>query len=115
MKALYAIVGIIVGLVLGIFVPKPVPQEAITHHVMTMEDMMESMNGNLRGKTGAAFDRAFLKEMIMHHEGAVEMARTALQSSQQEEIADLASSIILAQENEIAQMKEWQRAWFGIE
>lgn len=80
---------------------------------MGMEEMMHSMNAELEGKTGADFDKAFLAEMIVHHQGAVEMAELALKSAGHQEVKDLAASIIAAQNGEIAQMKSWQSEWFG--
>ncbi len=82
---------------------------------MSMAEMMTSMNAELEGKTGDAFDQAFISEMIMHHQGAVEMAELALTNAKHQEIKDLANAIILAQNKEIADMKAWQKAWYGIE
>ncbi|GIV87518.1 MAG: hypothetical protein KatS3mg055_0036 [Chloroflexus sp.] len=53
------------------------------------------------------FDRRFLEAMIPHHEGAVAMARDALQKAEHAEIRELAQAIITAQEAEIVQMKQW--------
>lgn len=78
-----------------------------------MHAMMSSMNMNLEGKTGDDFDRAFLSEMIVHHEGAVEMAEAALLNAKHEEIKNLAKAIISAQNKEIADMKAWEKAWYG--
>lgn len=80
---------------------------------MGMEDMMEGMNAALAGKTGDAFDAAFIDEMIVHHQGAVRMAEAALASAKRQEIKDLARGIIDAQEKEIAQMQEWRRTWYA--
>lgn len=80
---------------------------------MSMADMMASMNAELEGKTGDAFDQAFISEMIMHHEGAVEMAQLALTNAKHQEIKDLANAIITAQNKEIADMRAWQSAWYG--
>ncbi len=76
---------------------------------MGMDEMMHAMNAELEGKTGAEFDKAFLAEMIVHHEGAVEMAELALTNAEQQELKDLAKAIISAQKGEIAQMKAWQK------
>lgn len=79
---------------------------------MSMADMMQSMNAQLQGKTGDAFDQAFLSEMIVHHQGAVEMAQLALTNAKHQEIKDLAKAIIAAQNKEIADMKGWMKAWY---
>jgi len=85
-----------------------------TGNTMNMTDMMHSMNYELRGKSGDEFDRAFLAEMIVHHEGAVEMAKLALTNAKHQEIKDLAEAIISAQNTEIGEMKSWQKSWYGI-
>ncbi len=79
---------------------------------MSMADMMHSMNAELQGKTGDAFDQAFLSEMIIHHQGAVEMAQLALTNAKHQEIKDLAKAIIAAQNKEITDMKGWMKAWY---
>jgi uncharacterized protein (DUF305 family) len=80
-----------------------------------MHNEMSNMMAGLSGKTGDEFDKAFLIEMIMHHEGAVDMAETALIDAKHAEIKTMAEAIISAQTTEIAQMKAWLKAWYGIE
>lgn len=80
---------------------------------MAMHGAMNSMMAGLSGKTGDAFDQAFLAEMIVHHEGAVEMAEAALRDAKHAELKQMAEAIIAAQTGEIAQMKEWQKSWYG--
>ncbi len=82
-------------------------------HTMSMTDMMHSMNAALEGKKGNDFDKAFISEMIVHHQGAVQMAELALKSSERKEIRELSQAIITAQNKEIADMQNWQRSWFG--
>lgn len=79
----------------------------------SMQGMMMDMNAQLRGKSGDEFDRAFLYEMIVHHQGAVEMAELALKNAKHQEIIDLARAIIAAQNKEISDMKRWEQQWFG--
>ncbi len=55
------------------------------------------------------FDRRFLEAMFPHHEGAVAMARDALQKVEHREISELATAIIATQEAEIAQMQQWSK------
>lgn len=86
--------------------------EMMTNNGMSMHDMMGSMMSGLSGKTGDEFDKAFLEEMIIHHEGAVEMARAVLATSKRPELLKLANDIIAAQTNEIGMMKKWKAEWF---
>lgn len=80
---------------------------------MNMADMMTSMSASLQGKTGDALDQAFLSEMIVHHQGAIDMANFVVNTSKHQELKDLAQGIISAQTKEIAQMKAWQKAWYS--
>ena len=89
------------------------PDGTMMNGSMDMATMMASMNANLEGKTGDAFDKAFITEMVMHHEGAVEMAELALTNAKHQEIKDLAKAIITAQTTEIGQMKAWATTWYG--
>ncbi len=78
-----------------------------------MHGAMGDMMAGLEGKTGDEFDKAFLAEMIVHHEGAVDMAEAALKNAKHSEIKTMANAIISAQTAEIAQMKEWLKNWYG--
>jgi uncharacterized protein (DUF305 family) len=73
----------------------------------SMNDMMVSLNG----KTGDDFDKAFISEMIVHHQGAVDMANAAKTNAKHDEIKRMANNIINAQTKEIDQMKTWQTEW----
>lgn len=83
--------------------------------MMDDDDMMgmsmDDMAGMLEGKTGDAFDAAFLAGMIPHHQGAIDMAEAALESAGHEEIKAMARAIISAQQKEIDQMRGWQKSW----
>ncbi len=74
---------------------------------MSMQDMMNSLDG----KTDDDFDKIFISSMIRHHQGAINMARSAQENAGHQEIKDLADDIISAQTREIEMMMQWQKDW----
>jgi uncharacterized protein (DUF305 family) len=62
---------------------------------------------------GGGFDRAFIDNMVPHHQTAIAMARIELAHGKQPQARRLARAIIAAQNDEIALMKRWRAAWFG--
>lgn len=109
-----AIIALIVGFGAG-YLTNQTSDTPATDHSMhgSMQEEMSSMMEGLEGKTGDAFDAAFLSEMIVHHEGAVAMAEGALRNAKHEELRRMASAIIDAQTTEIAQMRDWLQSWYG--
>jgi uncharacterized protein (DUF305 family) len=67
--------------------------------------MHEGMTIAFTGNT----DVDFVKGMIPHHQGAVDMAKVLLAFGKDPELRKLAEAIIKAQESEIAFMQEWLR------
>jgi uncharacterized protein (DUF305 family) len=88
---------------------------AINMEMPGMKDSMKMLSGEhmkmMEASSGKDFDLHFLDMMIPHHEGAVVMARDALQKAEHQEIKTLANQIIKAQEEEIKKMQEWKAAW----
>ena len=117
----YGIGGIVIGVLVMLPFTHNTPNPKTSMHQMPdgtmmagndMASMMHDMNASLTGKTGDAFDKAFLSEMIVHHQGAVEMAQQVLKNSKRPELIKLANDIIKAQNGEIRMMQDWQKTWF---
>jgi len=105
--AVALIIGLGVGVAMGSTLNSGDPASP------SMQEQMASMNAGLVGKTGDDFDRAFISEMITHHQGAIAMAELALDNANHAEIKQMAGAIISAQSSEITQMTAWHAAWFG--
>ena len=67
---------------------------------------MDMMQGMAVDYTGDA-DVDFRLKMIPHHQGAIDMAKVALEHGVDADTKAMAEAIIAAQEREIAQMKAW--------
>lgn len=67
---------------------------------------MDMMHGMAVAYTGNP-DVDFRLKMIPHHQGAVDMAKVALQHATDPSTKTMAEAIIAAQEKEIAEMKAW--------
>ncbi|WP_141698596.1 DUF305 domain-containing protein, partial [Streptomyces lushanensis] len=75
------------------------------HSAHTMSGMMsEDDMSALENASGAAFDTAFLKLMVKHHEGAVTMARTEQSQGANQAAKDLADRVATSQSAEITRM-----------
>ena len=117
----------IIGLVTGVLSTGVVASYAVNGNHTNIEKVfaintdtidsrmsMTEMNAALGGKTSDDFDKAFLSEMIAHHQGAVQMANSALTNAKHQEIKDLAKNIVTAQTSEITEMQKWQMQWSYI-
>lgn len=72
---------------------------------------MTHMTAELTNKQGDAYDQAFIEQMIVHHQGALDMARLSESRAKHDEIKQLSREIIAAQEKEINLMEQWQKTW----
>jgi len=60
----------------------------------------------LESANGPEASRLFLEQMIVHHQGAIEMAQSELKDGQAPEVLALAQAVVDAQTAEIAAMKQ---------
>lgn len=66
-----------------------------------------SMHKGMDIKFSGDADVDFVKGMIPHHQGAVDMAKIVLKYGKDPELKKLADEIVAAQEKEIAFMNDW--------
>lgn len=66
----------------------------------------EPMMRDLSTLSGAALDKVFLEDMVMHHMGAVMMAQSVQPYIEHKEITDLSKAIVETQTEEIQLMKK---------
>ena len=77
------------------------------HGGMDMDGMdQDAAMTELQTLTGTDFDRRFLQLMTAHHEGAITMAQSVINTGQNQDVRDLAQQIIDAQTTEITEMAD---------
>lgn len=125
---LYGVIGLLGGAIIAVFAATTAVNSnnqgmmkmmgmntnSSSQTMMNDDDMnmsMSDMTASLKGKTGDDFDKAFISEMIVHHQGAIDMAKLAQQNAKHDEIKKLADDIISAQTKEIDEMQSWQQQW----
>ncbi|MCT0206851.1 DUF305 domain-containing protein [Synechococcus sp. CS-1332] len=64
-------------------------------------------------KNASDFDRAFIEQMIPHHRMGVMMATMAQTNSQHPQLQAMQQVMVKAQSQEIEQMAQWYRSWYG--
>ncbi len=64
-------------------------------------------------RTAVDFDRAFIEQMIPHHRMGVMMASHAQWNTQHPQLRQLEAAMVRVQSQEIAQMEQWYRQWYG--
>lgn len=82
------------------------------HMEKDMRMMNDKMVHHLGGKD-PQYEARFIDMMIPHHEGAILMAKNALNNSSRPEIQEMAQAIITSQEREIEQLKKWRSDWYS--
>lgn len=130
-----ALLALIAGLIIGyLFGSSAVPQRGFWGGEDMYEEMEEHMYGDDvlgsdgelqhmmdemmligRGRSGEAYEEAFLRGMIVHHLGAISMSEQLLEETERPELVQFANAIIATQSTEVEQMKGWLEAWFTEE
>jgi len=109
-KITFGIGGIVIGLLLvSVFPASMFSGYRNGGFGMINNGKQSSRNNQIMGN----LDKHFIEQMIPHHEGAVAMAKLALEKSKRPEIKTLATAIIGDQTKEIGDMTGWYKSWFG--
>ncbi|CDZ35877.1 DUF305 domain-containing protein [Neorhizobium galegae] len=74
------------------------------------EDANARMHKDMAIQYSGDADVDFVRSMIPHHQGAIDMAKIELAHGKNPEIRKLAEAVIKAQEAEIAEMQAWLKA-----
>ena len=77
---------------------------------LAMNAVNERMHREMAMEYTGNVDADFVRNMIAHHQGAVDMAKIQVAFGKDPKIRELAETVIKAQEDEIAMMKSWLAA-----
>ncbi|GAA3512421.1 DUF305 domain-containing protein [Georgenia daeguensis] len=88
------------------------PEETGATAAATTSSQTQTSEGTADVETAHnAADTEFAQMMIVHHEGAIEMADLAVEKADSEDVRSLAEGISAAQGPEIEEMTSWLEAW----
>jgi uncharacterized protein (DUF305 family) len=59
------------------------------------------------------FDRQYIDQMVMHHEGAIVSSQHMISDSERPELRQLAEDITESQSEQIELMQGWREDWYG--
>lgn len=86
--------------------PEPTPDSVAAMSSMGMPGMLtRTQLDDLAALDGPAFDRAFLEDMVQHHQGAVAMAEDVLGEGRDVRVTEMATEVVAGQSAEIRRMR----------
>lgn len=110
------------GMLLAVFLETAPAQDHTGHGMGSMatasgspsteayKKAMEAMHKDMAIPYTGNADVDFVRGMIPHHQGAIDMAKVELEHGKDPELRKLAEAVIKAQEIEIKQMQDWLAA-----
>jgi uncharacterized protein (DUF305 family) len=109
------------GMLLAVFLESvPAQSEEMKHDMGAMaadssstkgyKAAMDRMHADMMIEYSGNPDADFVRRMIPHHRGAIDMAKIELANGKDPEIRKLAEAVVTAQEAEIKQMQNWLAA-----
>lgn len=73
----------------------------------------QSMMGGMVGKSGTELDKEYVKGMITHHQGAIQMANKIQSITKRSELLNLANDIITSQTKERTTLMDWMMSKYN--
>ena len=102
-------------LLLALIIATPLTAQDHSGHTMATDDPLvkawteanAKMHEDMAIEYSGDADVDFIRGMIPHHQGAIDMAKIVLEHGDDPEVKKLAEDVIKAQEAEIAWMEAW--------
>ena len=95
---------------IGHSVPAPAVQPTDTPATKAYRDANAKMHRDMDITFSGDADVDFVRGMIPHHQGAIDMAKVVLQHGKDEQTRKWATDVIREQEREIAEMRTWLKS-----